>query len=209
MPRPPVDEGSLPRGFYDRRTERVAADLLGKALLRRIGGQWIGGVIVETEAYLAEHDLASHSARGRTRGNASMFGIPGTLYVYPIHAKHCLNAVTEGPGRGAAVLIRAVEPVWGLALMKRHRSREDPRRLTSGPAMLCQALRIDRGHDGLDLAGKGPIRIVALPGVRPASVRRGPRIGIRRDTDLPLRFVIADNPFLSRKPPAPPPEGFA
>lgn len=201
MPLPPVGEGSLPRSFYDRPTEIVAADLLGKALLRRLGGKWLGGIIVETEAYLAEHDLASHSARGPTRGNASMFRAPGTLYVYPIHAKHCLNAVTERAGRGAAVLIRAVEPVWGLTPMKRHRSREDLRRLTSGPAMLCQALRIDRDHDGLDLTASGSLRIVALSGHPPAPVRSGPRIGIRHDTDLPLRFVIADNPFVSRKLP--------
>ena len=116
---PPSNQDRLPRSFYDRSPATVARELLGKALLRRLDGQWLGGWIVETEAYLSDGDLASHSARGRTRGNAAMFGPPGTLYVYPIHAKYCMNAVTESDGTGSAVLIRAMEPVWGIDRMRR------------------------------------------------------------------------------------------
>ena len=97
----PSKHSRLRRSFYERSTEQVARDLLGKALLRRIAGEWLGGLIVETEAYLSVDDLASHSARGETRSNAAMFGRAGTLYVYPIHAKYCMNVVTDLPGKGS------------------------------------------------------------------------------------------------------------
>ena len=125
----------------------VARELLGKVLLRKLRGQWLGGRIVETEAYLAAGDPASHSAAGKKRSNAAMFGPPGTLYVYPIHARFCMNAVTEKEGTGSAILIRAIEPIWGMERMHEHRGTDDPRRLTRGPAMLCQALQVDRALD--------------------------------------------------------------
>ena len=147
----PSKRSRLPRSFYERPTELVARELLGKALLRRVGEEWLGGLIVETEAYLASGDLASHSARGETRSNAAMFGRPGTLYVYPIHAKYCMNVVTDPMGQGSAVLLRALEPVWGIEQMMRNRSTSQLRQLTRGPAMLCQALAVDRAQDKTDL----------------------------------------------------------
>ena len=131
----PSPETRLPLAFYERRTETVARDLLGKSLVRKVQGEHVGGIIVETEAYLSTEDPASHSARGHTPSNAAMFGRAGTLYVYPIHAKYCLNAVTESDGVGCAVLIRAIEPVWGVEAMQENRGVEDLRRLTRGPDM--------------------------------------------------------------------------
>ena len=133
--RPPLRQ-RLARSFYDRPTPIVARQLLGKALLRRLHDQWIGGVIVETEAYLSRDDPACHSDRGMTPSNASMFGPPGTLYVYPIHAKHCMNAVTESQGIGSAVLIRAIEPIWGIDYIKSNRGYDDLRRLNFSRAEL-------------------------------------------------------------------------
>ena len=163
----PAKRDRLSRSFYDRPTDLVARELLGKALLRRLDGRWLGGWIVETEAYLPSGDLASHSARGKTPGNAAMFGPPGTLYVYPIHAKYCMNTVTEAEGFGSAVLIRAIEPVWGIEQMQENRGTDDLRRLSRGPAMLCQALGVDRSFDTVDLLDAKHImiadrRLVAL-----------------------------------------------
>ena len=118
----------------------------------RVPDQILGGLIVETEAYLAADDPASHSHRGPTPRNRSMFAEPGTLYVYSIHAKYCMNAVTEAEGVGSAVLIRAMEPIWGIELMQFARGTEDRLRLCRGPAMLCQALSIDRSYDGSDIS---------------------------------------------------------
>ena len=193
----PSGEKPLPRTFYDRPPEQVARELLGQWLVRQLGGQTLGGRIVETEAYLAEDDLASHSARGPRRGNASMFGSPGTLYVYPIHAKWCLNAVTECAGRGSAVLVRALEPLWGIERMRTHRGYNDLRRLTRGPAMLCQALRIDRAQDGIDLTGGGEVTILSAPPLQPDEVTETVRIGISRSQEMPLRFFINGNRYVS------------
>lgn len=166
----------------------------------------MGGLIVETEAYLSENDPASHSRRGPTPGNASMFGRPGTLYVYPIHAKYCMNAVTEQRGKGSAVLIRALEPIWGIEVMQQRRGQSELRRLTSGPAMLCQALQIDRRHDGIDLVANRRIRIAPVQTVRAAAagasrepdrVHCSPRIGISRAAELPLRFFLRHNRYVS------------
>jgi DNA-3-methyladenine glycosylase len=192
----PKRHDCLPRPFYDRPTEVVARELLGKALIRKLDGQWLGGWIVETEAYLAEGDLASHSARGKTRSNAAMFGPPGTLYVYPIHAKYCLNAVTENDGVGSAVLIRAIEPVWGIESMRTNRGTDDLRRLTRGPAMLCQAMRVDRSFDATELAGASKV-IIAEGHFDVTEITATSRIGISSSQDLQLRYFIDGNPFVS------------
>ena len=193
----PPAKSQLPRPFYDRPTIQVARELLGKTLLLRAGGEWVGGMIVETEAYLPADDPASHSARGKTPSNASMFGPPGTLYVYPIHAKHCLNAVTEKEGIGAAVLIRALQPIWGVESMQRRRGFDDLRRLTRGPAMLCQALGVDRNADGTDLIADRGIRIAAMPEPTPIEIHCSRRIGISKAVDHPNRFFARDNRYVS------------
>ena len=192
----PSKRDRLPRTFYERPTAQVARDLLGKALLRNLAGQWIGGLIVETEAYLSTGDPASHSVRGETPSNAAMFGRAGTVYVYPIHAKHCMNVVTDPRGKGSAVLIRAVEPVWGVEKMMEHRGTESPRQVSRGPAMLCQAIRVDRSHDKIDLLESEELWI-AVGAKEIPEIISTPRIGVSTATDLPLRFFINGNWFVS------------
>jgi DNA-3-methyladenine glycosylase len=187
---------ALPRVFYDRDTVAVAQDLLGKALVSRVDGLLTGGMIVETEAYLAVDDPACHAARGRTTRNATMFGPPGRLYVYGIHARHCLNAVTERPGRASAVLIRAVEPLWGVEAMSARRGTDVVRDLARGPARLCEALHVDLAHNGIDLTRRAEVSIHPWFEGH-VSVRATPRIGISQATDLMLRFFVDRNPFVS------------
>ena len=192
----PSPQNRLPHSFYDRDPVQVARELLGMSLLRKTRGKWIGGQIVETEAYLAKGDPASHSTRGKTAGNASMFGPPGTLYVYPIHAKYCLNAVTQSPGVGSAVLIRAIEPRWGLAVMQRQRAIDDLSRLTRGPAMLCQALGVDHSLDASDLVHSSSIGIFQS-GQTVSRVCRTARIGVTKAQKRKLRFFIDGNWYVS------------
>jgi DNA-3-methyladenine glycosylase len=184
------------RDFFRRESSIVAAELLGSVLVHRVDNEWLGGWIVETEAYLSENDGASHSSRGQKPGNASMFAGPGTLYVYPIHAKYCLNFVTEDTGVGSAVLIRAIEPVWGVEMMMDHRGTVDRRRITSGPGMICQAMRVDRGCDGVDFIDSDEWLIAAGHDVS-HDVRTSPRIGISQSVDLPLRYFINANRYVS------------
>ena len=182
----------------------VARQLLGKILVSRIGGTRCAGRIVETEAYLAKGDAASHSARGKTKSNASMFDCRGTAYVYPIHAKWCFNVVTEEVGSGSAVLIRALEPIQGIGLMYRRRGVSKAGQLTSGPAKLCQALGIDRRCDGINLLTRRTLWLETgdcEPGggrVEPARIKIGRRIGVTSARELPLRFSVVGSPFVSR-----------
>ncbi|WP_235934850.1 DNA-3-methyladenine glycosylase [Candidatus Laterigemmans baculatus] len=194
-PRP--TEEPLPESFFQAAPYDVAAALLGCALVRRMGGSLVGGLIVETEAYLAEDDPAAHSHRGPTPRNASMFGRAGTLYVYTIHAKYCLNAVTESVGRGSAVLIRALEPVWGLKEMRRRRGRDELRKLCRGPAMLCQSLDVDLRLDGANLCDGQSIWIERFAEPLQFETSATPRIGIRHAAELPLRFFIDGNRYVS------------
>lgn len=191
----------LGQSFYDRETISVARDLLGKVLVRQVaGGRRLAGVIIEVEAYLANDDRASHSHRGRGASNASMFLPAGTFYVYPIHAKYCLNVVTEPQGIGAAVLIRALQPTEGIAMMIDNRGTHLLNRLTTGPARLCQALDVDRSCDGLDLTTNASLWIESEPDLvaaRPWSVRASSRIGISQAVDLPLRWFIDGNRYVS------------
>ncbi|MCA9138354.1 MAG: DNA-3-methyladenine glycosylase [Planctomycetales bacterium] len=194
----PIIADRLTESFYDRPTAMVARDLIGKALLHYVDHCWVGGWIVETEAYLDRRDPASHSARGQTPGNASMFAKPGTLYVYPIHAKYCMNAVTEPIGRGAAVLIRAIDPVWGIDSMQRERGHQDLRRLTRGPSMLCQSLRIGRSDDNRCLVADPSLGIFSDQTATTRRVAVTKRIGITKAVHRNLRFIDVDSNFLSR-----------
>ena len=187
--------------FYHRDTTTVAQDLLGKVLVRQLAeGKRLAGVIVEVEAYLAHDDPASHSFRGRGKSNASMFGAAGTLYVYPIHAKHCLNIVTEAEGFGAAVLIRALEPTEGSDAMLVHRATIAKQNLTTGPGKLCQALAVDRSLDGTNLITSPHIWLEQAPAhvlARQWTVRTSPRIGISQAVERPLRWFIDGHRFVS------------
>jgi DNA-3-methyladenine glycosylase len=185
----------LKRGFYAAPTGHVARALLGQVLVHGS----TAGVIVETEAYLGGEDLASHSARGITNRTRVIFGRPGHAYVYLIYGMYeCLNIVAEPAGQPGCVLIRALEPLSGLALMQRRRpAARKPEELASGPGKLTQAMAITRVHNGADLT-RGTLA------VREPGERRGfeiavtPRIGITQCADLPLRFFIRGNGFVSR-----------
>jgi len=173
----------LPRSFYARPTVEVARDLLGKIILH---GE-ASGRIVETEAYLGIDDAAAHTARGITDRTRVIFGPPGHAYVYLIYGMHeCLNLVAEPEGVAGCVLIRAIEPVSGIA------------GATNGPGKLTQALGITRRHNGCDVT-RGPIVVSALPKVEPFEIGVSKRIGITKSADLPLRFYVKGNPFVSRK----------
>jgi DNA-3-methyladenine glycosylase len=186
--------------FYASPTCAVAEQLLGKLLVRERDGQRLSGIVVEVEAYLSAGDPASHSHRGASPRNAAMFCHPGTLYVYTIHARYCLNVVTEPPGRGAAVLIRAVEPWEGVAVMQRLRGKQAPRELTTGPARLCQALDITTDQNGLDLVRSHDVWLEAAPAAlvgRRRRIVRAVRIGISQAVDLPLRYFLDGHRLVS------------
>lgn len=187
----------LPAAFYDRPTEAVACDLLGAALEHRTPQGLVRGRIVETEAYLGPHDPACHAAAGLTNRTRTLHGAPGTAYVYFIYGMHwCFNAVTREEGHGSAVLIRAVEPVAGLELMRRRRGTRTDTLLTSGPSRLCAAFGIAGDQDGVRL-DRGALRILAGDAVPDEQVVVTPRIGIRKAADWPLRFFIRGNAWVS------------
>jgi len=195
---------ALPSSFYARATEEVARDLLGCILeCHGEGGEGVSsGRIVETEAYLGEHDLACHAAAGRTARTAPLYGPPGTSYVYFIYGVHwCFNAVTRDEGVPSAVLIRAIEPLEGVDLMRARRpaARRD-RDLTNGPGKLCAALGIDARHNALPLQ-RPPVVVRQGPPVPASDVVVTPRIGISLSADWPLRWLVAENPWVSKTPP--------
>ena len=195
LPIPPP----LPRDFYRADTTAVARSLLGKALLCREGRSIAGGIIVETEAYLKTGDPSCHSHHGPTPRSVSMYARGGTLYVYAIHGRYCLNVVTEEKGEGCAVLIRAIEPVWGIAAMRRRRSRERVIDLTTGPAKMCEALGVDLRQNGTDMVDRPRVWIgqADLADTQPFSIVTTPRIGISRGVEMPLRFLVDRNRFVS------------
>jgi DNA-3-methyladenine glycosylase len=179
------------RSFFDRSVHKVAPDLIGATLL--VGGA--GGVIVEVEAY-HHTDPAAHSYRGPTERNAVMFGPPGFAYVYRSYGIHwCLNFVCEREGSASAVLIRAIEPVEGLAAMRRRRGVPDVRALCSGPGKLCEALGVTIKHNGMAL-DRPPFELRAR--AQKPEIVVGPRIGITKAVDEPWRYGLKGSKFLSK-----------
>lgn len=171
----------------------VAPLLLGKLLVSTIGGIEVAGRIVEVEAY-REDDPASHSFRGLTPRTATMFGPAGHLYVYLSYGVHrCANIVTGSEGSGAAVLLRSVEPLAGLAAVRRRRSGRPDRELANGPGKLCQALSIALSHDGADVCSSAsPVALYDDGTPPPEKPVRGPRIGITKGLDRPWRFRVPE-----------------
>lgn len=190
----------VPRSFYNRDTVEVAQDLLGKIVIRAYQNQIISGRIVETEAYRID-DPASHSYRGPTQANRAMFGPVGHAYIYFIYGNHyCLNAVARDENHEAGgVLIRALEPIEGVELMQKFRQRTDIHNLTNGPGKLAQALHITKALYGVDLTKKGELYILDAPEIIASQFCAVPRVGISKAIDVPWRFYICGNPFVSRK----------
>jgi DNA-3-methyladenine glycosylase len=187
--------------FCDRDPVEVAQALLGCFVVRRINGVRVAGRIVETEAYLACGDSACHSARGKTNKNRCMFGPPGYAYVYAIHSRWCLNIVTQPEHTASAVLIRAIEPLEGIAVMQANRKTEVRLDLARGPGRLCEALSIDKKFDGWDLSNQKELWIEPAPlGLcRQSLIACSPRIGVTSAEDLWLRFFDAASPYVSGK----------
>jgi len=210
---PASNERILPQTFYARDPRIVARDLLGKTLVRTLSDRALkkplSGRIVEVEVYLGEGDLAAHSAAGKTERNQVIFGPPGHAYVYFIYGMHyCLNFSCMPEGQAGCVLLRALQPLEGLPEMararglavERMRSNSGLRLLTSGPGRLCEALSITREKlNGQELYRKSsPLRIVD-DGSRPDQIGESARIGISKSPDMPLRYFIMGNEFVSGK----------
>jgi DNA-3-methyladenine glycosylase len=196
----------IERQFFAQPPEIVAPLLLGKLLARRTASGWLVGRIVEVEAYYGPHSLipdpAAHSFRGITPRNAVMFGPPGHAYVYFIYGMYyCVNVTCEPEGMAGCILIRALAPVAGQAEMARNRKLKmgsQDAKLTGGPGRLCQALAITRSeHNGLDLLDPASPLQLRQDSFVPGDVEITPRIGIRHAADLPLRFALSGNPFVS------------
>jgi DNA-3-methyladenine glycosylase len=194
----------LTRAFFNQPTQRLARSLIGCRLVRRWNGQRLSGVIVEAEAYISEKDLACHARAGRTARTAVMYHQPGLAYVYFTYGIHwMLNIVSERIDFPAAVLIRAIEPIEGIAAMQRRRGSRPITDLCSGPAKLTQALRIDQVFNGVDLCNRrSDLWLEPDRSISTRSIARGSRIGLGATPEpwlsKPWRFWLKDNPFVSR-----------
>ena len=187
----------LNRNFYLRDTVTVAKDLLGKYLVCNQDENTLVGMIVESEAY-RENDLASHSSSGKTERNSAMFMQGGHLYVYFTYGIHyCANIVTEKENYGAAVLIRAIEPLEGIEIMKKNRNISNINNLTNGPAKFCQAFGITTQHNKLDLTLDTIFCVES--NIKNFKINRSNRIGITKATEKLWRFFIKDNKYVSKK----------
>ncbi len=200
----------LEQVFFARPARQVAADLLGKSLVRLVNGRRLSGIIVETEAYCdaVERDLACHGDKANqgqpTPRTAVMFGPAGVAYVYFTYGMHWMfNVVTGQPNQANAVLIRALEPVEGIEQMGVNRNGRSHTQLTNGPAKLAQALAIDKSLNGANLcAADGVIWLETAPAAPPEAIATGPRIGLGQTPEpwfsIPWRYWLRDNPFVSK-----------
>jgi DNA-3-methyladenine glycosylase len=192
----------LDREFFLDPPDKVARALLGKLAVRPFEGEQLIGRIVETEAYFERDDPAAHSSAGRTARTEVLYGPPGHAYVYFIYGMHfCLNLSCEPEGQAGCVLVRALEPVAGVATMARLRGLREgakPELLTSGPGRLCQALGITRALvNGADVTSRGGALWVADDGYSAAGVVVTPRVGIRKAMERPARFYVEGSRFVS------------
>lgn len=188
----------LNEDFYLQSCLKAAKGLIGKVLVRKKGKQIYSGIIVETEAYLGNKDAASHSYRGKTKRNEHMFGTGGTAYVYFTYGNHyCINAVIGKPGVAHAVLIRAIEPVSGIEMMKKNRGTDNIYELCSGPGKLTQAMEITGELNGASLL-ENEIYISEPEDAGKHKIVRTKRIGITKNPDVLYRFADSESPFVSR-----------
>ena len=191
----------LGRQFFEGDTAVVGKRLLGCTLVRITGRRRVAGRIVEVEAYRGTEDPASHAYRGMTKRNRVMFGEPGHAYVYFTMGMHwCLNVTTEEPGTAGAVLVRALEPLEGIEIMRERRGKQPLEELANGPAKLTQALGIDGGMNGENLAESQ--RLFLETGQRAEEVGTSSRVGISRGTEHKWRFFLEGNRFVSRGKPS-------
>jgi len=207
----------LTQSFFQQPTLKVAENLLGKFLIvQRDGtpralraeqspydGKRVAGKIVETEAYIGEDDLACHASKGRTNRSEILYCKAGTVYVYLVYGMYyCLNIVTERENFPSAVLIRAIEPIEGIDLMKKRRKTNILRNLASGPGKLCMAFGINKKLNGENVFGKDIWIEDRGEDESPKNIISAPRVGVdyaKHCKNLPWRFYIRDNPFVSRK----------
>ncbi|HHJ98957.1 MAG TPA: DNA-3-methyladenine glycosylase [Actinobacteria bacterium] len=198
-PRAPMGDDLVPldASFFERETSLVARDLLGKMLVTTVGDTVCGGCIVETEAYLGADDPGSHAAtKGVTARNRVMYGPPGCAYVYFTYgAHHMLNLVTEPAGVAGAVLIRAIEPLWGVETMERRRGRRGVE-VSNGPGKVAGSLGIDLGLNGERLGGA--IAVYDAAHVPDEAASTSGRVGLSSGHDLQLRFYVTDSAYVSR-----------
>ena len=192
----------LSRSFYDRDPRMIGPDLLGKILVRRDGRRLLTGRIVEVEAYLGVEDAAAHASIGKTARNAVLFGPPGYAYVYFIYGNHyCLNVSCLPDGIPGGILFRGVEPIQGIAAMFKRRGIDessDLRKLTRGPGRLAAAFGITReGDNGKNLTSSRSNLYIADDGQPAPEVLITKRIGIKKAAEMPLRYIVPGNPFVS------------
>ena len=195
----------LSKQFYTRNLLTVVRELPGKILVKKYGKTFLAGKIVEVEAYDGMIDEAAHTFTGRTKRNEIMFNDGGYFYVYFTYGAHfCCNIVTGKKDHGTAVLIRAVEPLAGIKKMSLNRynkitlTEKEKLNLTSGPGKVCEAFGITKEHYGLDLTGD-KIFLLDRPKLKKSEIVVTKRIGIKKSVDLPWRFYIKDNPYVSRE----------
>ncbi|MBS7638429.1 DNA-3-methyladenine glycosylase [Candidatus Bathyarchaeota archaeon] len=183
--------------FYCRDPSLVALGLLGKQLVRRLDENLLGGLIVEVEAYYGAEDPASRAFRGLKSFNRMMWMEPGRAFIYNVHRYWMFNVVAHEPGEVGAVLVRAIEPLYGVDVMMKNRPVKNIRDLTSGPGRLSEALAIDKRLNGAYLTGEDS-EIFILDNNLRMEVETSHRIGVRRDLEKELRFFVKGNPYISR-----------
>jgi DNA-3-methyladenine glycosylase len=200
-----IKGSKLGKSFYKRDLLVVAKELLGKVIIKNNDKEMLSGRIVEVEAYDGNTDKAAHSYTGKTKRNKVMFNEGGYLYVYMSYGIHyCCNVVTGAKGFGTAILIRAVEPIDGIETMIKNRFARKLQRdseifnLTSGPGKVCNAFNITNEHYGTDLT-KDKIFIIDSHLINSEQIKSSKRIGISKSKELPWRFFIKNNSYLSRK----------
>ena len=188
----------LRKKFYARKTNKVAKEMLGKILVRKIGRKVLSGKIVETEAYFGKEDPASRAHLGWPKYCVEMlYGKVGKTLIYMVHGNWLLNVVAHGKGKGGAVLIRAIQPLQGIEEMMKNRKVDNLLQLTNGPGKLTKALKITIEQNGLDVTDPKSEVLICDKGEK-VRICSSKRIGVRKDLDVNLRFYIKDNEFVSR-----------